>query len=80
MRTTLTVDDELLIEAKVIAARTHRTIGSVVEDALRSYLDQERNGTRIDTYELPVFLPERPGLQPGVDLHDKELRVLDPTD
>src|SRR5665647_1973843 len=38
MRTTLTIDDHLLSEAKAVAARTHRTIGSVFEDALRQML------------------------------------------
>ena len=38
MRTTLTIDDHLLSEAKAVAARTHRTIGSVFEDALRLML------------------------------------------
>lgn len=35
MRTTVTIDDGLLAEAKVIAARQQRTLSEVVEDALR---------------------------------------------
>ena len=71
MRTTLTIDDHLLGEAKTIAARTHRSIGSVFEDALRQMLakavdPQSTTGT--------VTLPSDggSGLQPGVDLENKE--------
>ena len=35
MRTTLTISDDLLSEAKERAARTHRTVSEVVEDAMR---------------------------------------------
>jgi len=69
MRTTVNIDDELLASAKVLAARTHRTIGSVLEEALRKMLDE--------TAEHPaaVTLPDFSyvgGLRPGVDLYDKE--------
>lgn len=71
MRTTLTIDDHLLSEAKAVAARTHRTIGSVFEDALRQML------ARADELRPPggaVSLPADggSGLQPGVDLENKE--------
>jgi hypothetical protein len=35
VRTTVTINDHLLGEVKLLAARTHRTIGSIVEDALQ---------------------------------------------
>lgn len=71
MRTTLTIDDHLLGEAKAIAARTHRTIGSVFEDALRQML------ARADELMSPTGAVSLPsdggsGLQPGVDLENKE--------
>lgn len=69
MRTTLTIDDELLAGAKVLAARTHRTIGSVVEEALRRMLTETSD-------PQPVVLPDYSysgGLRAGVDLYDKEL-------
>lgn len=71
MRTTVNIDERLLAEAKLIAARTHRTIGSVLEDALRKLLDERPEGSD-GPFKLPVFVPERPGLRPGVDLLDKE--------
>jgi hypothetical protein len=71
MRTTLTIDDHLLSEAKAIAARTHRTIGSVFEDALRQML------ARADDPRSPTGAVSLPsdggsGLQPGVDLENKD--------
>ena len=70
MRTTVSIDDALLGSAKELAARSHRSIGSVLEDALRAYLDQESQ--RAQTFEpLPTFTPARPGLRPGVDLEDR---------
>lgn len=57
MRTTVTLDDDLLGEVKVLAARTHRTIGSVLEEALREYLaDVEDRAARARaTFCLPVI-------------------------
>lgn len=69
MRTTVTIDDHLLAEAKLIAARTHRTIGSVLEDALRKLIN-EQIAPSDEPYALPSFPGE--GLQPGVDLYDRE--------
>lgn len=71
MRTTVNIDEHLLGEAKLIAARTHRTIGSVLEDALRRLLSDDA-ALRSDSepYTLPDF--SRGGLQPGVDLYDKD--------
>lgn len=68
MRTTLTIDDDLLAEAKVIAARTHRTLGAVFEDALREQI-LRREGMEVTRVELPT---SRGRLRPGVDLLDKE--------
>lgn len=69
MRTTVNIDDELLARAKVQAARTHRTIGSVLEEALRRMLDESADRP------APVVLPDFSypgGLRAGVDLYDKE--------
>ena len=71
MRTTLTIDDDLLAQAKVIAAQSHRSIGSVFEDALRELILRRDLGTTVTRVTFPTF--DGGGLQPGVDLHDKEL-------
>ncbi|HET8987798.1 MAG TPA: type II toxin-antitoxin system VapB family antitoxin [Humibacillus sp.] len=73
MRTTVNIDDRLLAEAKLIAARQHRTIGSVLEDALRELIDKESTPSERADFVLHTFTPERTGLLPGVDLEDKEL-------
>ncbi len=38
LRTTLQLDDELIVQAKISAARTGRTLSQVIEDALRRRL------------------------------------------
>ena len=70
MRTTVNIDDELLAAAKVLSARTHRTIGSVLEEALRRMLfDTEQPA------ETAAALPDFSypgGLLQGGDLYDKD--------
>lgn len=71
MRTTVTIDDRLLAEAKILAAREHRTIGSILEESLQVLLDQ-RATQSAPPASLPTFTPERSGLRDGVDLEDRE--------
>jgi hypothetical protein len=66
MRTTLQLDDELVTQAKISAARTGRTLSQVIEDALRLALaappEHRRN---------PVQVPTSAGRpRPGVNLDD----------
>lgn len=66
MRTTVRIDDRLLVEAKTRAARSGRTLNEVVEDALReAFARRDAVGRRM---ELPVFRSTR--VMPGVDLDD----------
>jgi hypothetical protein len=71
MRTTVNIDEHLLAEAKLIAARSHRTIGSVLEDGLRKLLDEQTPQPSGKRYRLPRF-PTGGGLRPGIDLYDKD--------
>jgi len=73
MRTTVRLDDELLAEAKALAARTGRTLTQVIQDSLREALARrpEGNGRRV---ELPVV--HGGGLRPGVNL-DSMSELLD---
>ena len=72
MRTTVSISDELLAEAKLMAARQHRTIGSVREEALARLLAESRSGaSATDRYRLPDF-GYASGVRAGVDLFDKE--------
>jgi hypothetical protein len=74
MRTTIRLDPHLLRDAKKYAASHHRTLTSVIEDALREVLAR----TRAD--RAPVDLPVSTrggGAMPGVDL-TKTSSLLDP--
>jgi hypothetical protein len=69
MRTTVSIDDDLLVGAKRLAAETGRTLGAVIEDALRVALAR---GVPSEP-RPPVPLPTsrmRGGPQPGLDLDD----------
>ncbi len=65
MRTTVRIDDALYRKVKLEAARSGRTIGKVIEDALRAALAQSRRTAR-DVRPLPVH--PGGGLMPGIDL------------
>ncbi len=65
MRTTLAVDDNLLVAAKRRARSRGQTLGQVVEDALRRELAEP--AVREPPVEVPVFRGGG-GPLPGVDL------------
>lgn len=54
---TVTIDDDLLAEAKAIAARSHRTVGPVLEDALREMIARHE----LVTQQGPLALPTSGG-------------------
>ncbi len=68
IRTTLTIDDELLAEYKRVAAATHRTLSYVIQDALREALARRRQAAVGQPVRLPVI--GGGGVRPGVDLDD----------
>jgi Bacterial antitoxin of type II TA system, VapB len=70
MRTTVTIDDDLLRQARARALATASTLGGVVEDALRLLLAQHHAAISAEPVELPVYGAS--GLRPGVDLEDKD--------
>lgn len=70
MRTTVTIDDHLLAAARALAARTRRTLGEVVDDALRVLLTERPIRTPPERVSLSTFGGS--GLRPGVDLENKE--------
>jgi Arc/MetJ family transcription regulator len=70
VRTTVNIDDHLLAEAKVLAARTSRSLGSVVEDALRAMLRRDADERSHVAFRLATH--GSGGVHAGVDLHDKE--------
>ena len=68
MRTTLSINDDLLVRAKELAARRRTSLGEIVDNALR-LLFAERSST-LSAAELPT--DGGSGLRPGVDLEDKD--------
>lgn len=68
MRTTITIDDELLAEAKTRAAASGRTLNAVVDDALREAFSRRARVESPAPPPLPVFRGSR--LVPGIDLDD----------
>ncbi len=77
MRTTVRLDDDLLRQAKALAARTGRTLTAVIEDGLREALARHRRRQERPPVALPTFKGK--GLRPGVDLDDTAglLDILD---
>jgi Arc/MetJ-type ribon-helix-helix transcriptional regulator len=69
VRTTVNIEEQLLVRAKQLAAGSRRSLSEVVNDALRLLLarDPARRQGQVD---LPVFGGS--GLRPGVDLEDKD--------
>jgi len=64
MSTTVSIDDNLLAEAKAQARRRGKTLSQLVEDSLRVELSSEGKPAR---QPLPVFRAGT-GPRPGVDL------------
>ena len=73
MRTTISIDEALLKDAKERAARRGVTLGSVIEDAIRESFARGRAGAP-EPRPLPTF--HGSGLLPGVDL-DSNAALLD---
>ena len=67
MRTTIRINDSLLIQAKKRAADEGRTLTSLIEDALRLIVEEPRTASR-SRVELPVSAAAG-GVLPGVDLN-----------
>jgi hypothetical protein len=66
-RTTVRLDPHLLAEVKKLAASTHRTLTSVLEEALRETLARRRRRGR--TVPALTIVDGR-GVRAGIDLDD----------
>lgn len=77
MRTTVTLDDELLASAKTVARRRGYSLGQLLEDALRRELAR----TGVEPPSVPVFWGGT-GPRPGVNLRSNRAlaELLDPVD
>lgn len=68
MRTTVRLDEHLLVQAKKLAAESGRTLTSVLEDALREKLARRRTLPRKAVVRLKT--EKGGGVRRGVDLDD----------
>ncbi|TMC11379.1 MAG: antitoxin [Chloroflexi bacterium] len=76
MRTTVAINDNLLLAAKTVARRRGYTLGRLIEEALRRELAQHAG---VRPPEVPVFRGGT-GPQPGVDLRSNRalLELVEP--
>jgi hypothetical protein len=79
MRTTIRLDDDLLAEARELAAESRKNLSTFIEDALRAAIARARESQSSDAgpIDLPTF--GEGGLVPGVDL-DQSIALIDPAD
>ena len=68
MRTTIYIPDDLLAEAKKVAAESQKTLTAIIEDALRETLARRTRRNRSEAIKLTTF--GQGGTRPGVDLDD----------
>lgn len=68
MRTTVNIDEHLLAEAKVRAARSHRSIGDIINEALRARFAADARPAK--SVSLPTY--GVPGERLLVDIDDRD--------
>ncbi len=62
------INEQLLREVEVVAAKTGRTVPAVVEDALRDGLDRQKQAASREPFTWPILNLGPP--LPGVDLNN----------
>jgi hypothetical protein len=73
MRTTIDIHDTLLERAKAEANAEGRRLADVVNDALRLlFSSRARQDPRAAAQPMPVSRVAGKGLQPGIDLEDRQ--------
>jgi hypothetical protein len=65
MKTTLDIDDELLVRAKAVSAREHKSLTAIIEEGLRLRL-RRRTAIPAAPVKLPVFRGGK-GFAEGID-------------
>ena len=68
MRTTVTIDDDLLKRAKREALDRGQTLGEVIEDALRDRLSERQMSSQ--SFRFRLVTSGGTGPKPGIDLAD----------
>jgi hypothetical protein len=70
MRTTISIQDSLLKEAKRQAAKDNCSLGDIVNDALRARLVEDSRLHESVAEDRPLRTYGRSGLRRGIDLDD----------
>ena len=73
MRTTVAINDRLLMAAKAAAHRRGYTLGRLIEEALRRELDQQST-SELPQVPVPVFRGGT-GPRPGLDLRSNRALI-----
>jgi hypothetical protein len=78
MRTTIYLPDDLLAQAKKLAAESHTTVTALIEDALKERFARRKRSPKSKAVKLTTY--GAGGLQPGVDLDDSAalLDIMEP--
>ena len=78
MRTTIYLPDDLLAQAKKLAAESRTSVTALIEDALKERLARRKRSPKSLPLKLTIY--GEGGLQPGVDLDDTSalLDVMEP--
>jgi hypothetical protein len=66
MKTTLDIDDELLIKAKAVCARERKNLTALIEEGLRLRLGGRRSAVSGRSRPFPIYRGKS-GLAPGID-------------
>jgi hypothetical protein len=66
VKTTLDIDDELLIKAKAASARERKSLTALIEEGLRLRLRRRSSGVPAHRRPLPVYRGKG-GLAKGID-------------
>ena len=67
MRTTLQINDEIMVTVKRMAAESRKTLTEVIEALLLAGLNRRAEADRRDRVKLPVFRGGT-GVAPGIDI------------
>jgi len=67
MKTTLDIDDELLVKAKAVAARERSSVTALIEEGLRLRLRRRASSSRAGEQQSLAIYRGRGGLAPGVN-------------
>jgi hypothetical protein len=66
MKTTLDIDDALLVRAKAASAKERKSLTALIEEGLRLRLRAQRSNAPKRPVKLPIF-PGKGGMRPGID-------------